>query len=391
MQGYPPLAQVAPAMRSFESSYKSRIGGYSQIPVIVPELPTGIMADEIIEPGPGQVRAFFVHGGNPAVIVPDQVKMVSAFRSLELMVVIDPFMTPTAKLAHYVLPTRLQYERADLPCWQYEGYWKPYTRYTPPIAKPAQGMEVVADEYIFWGLLKRLGKPMSFLGAAIPMDSAPDTDLFLSKVAEQAGRSFDEIKRHELGLFFADKQVLAQRGESDAKFTLADPEVMEEITELSQEQFGQEPITRDGAAATHRLIVRRQRHMFNSISRELPNTHRRVPHNPAFLNPEDICELGIVAGDRIRITSRTASVEAVAEADPNLRRGCVSMSHGFGDLPDANRYDDHGVAVNALLTTDFGLQTINAMPRMTAVPVNISPADRTDNAWADNRDGRVLQ
>ena len=148
---------------------------------------------------------------------------------------------------------------------------------------------------------------------------------------------------------------------------------------------------RVAAAATHRLIVRRQRHMFNSISRELPNTHRRVPHNPAYLNLGDLVALGIASGDRIRITSRTASVEAVAEADPNLRRGCVSMSHGFGDLPDENRYDDHGVAVNALLTTDFDLQTVNAMPRMTAVPVNISPAGRLDNAWADNRDGRVLQ
>ncbi len=206
----------------------------------------------------------------------------------------------------------------------------------------------------------------------------------------QAARS-TRSRTHELGLFFEDKQILALPGESDAKFTLADPEVMEEITELSLEQFGLEPITRDGSAATHRLIVRRQRHMFNSISRELPNTHRRVPHNPAFLHPEDLGELGIVSGDRIRITSTTASIEAIAEADPMLRRGCVSMSHGFGDLPDENRYGLHGVAVNALLTTDFDLQTVNAMPRMTAVPVSITPAGRLDNAWADNRDGRVLQ
>ena len=122
-----------------------------------------------------------------------------------------------------------------------------------------------------------------------------------------------------------------------------------------------------------------------------PGTHRRVPHNPAYLHPDDLAELGIASGDRIRITSRTASVEAIAEAAPKLRRGCISMSHGYGDLPDANRYGEHGVAVNALLTTDFDLQTVNAMPRMTALPVHVSPAGRLDNAWADNRDGRVLQ
>ena len=390
MPAYPPLCQVAPAARSFESSYKSRIGNYSQIPVIVPELPTGIMADEILEPGPGQVRAFFVHGGNPAVIVPDQVKMVKAFRSLELMVVIDPFLTPTAKLADYVLPTHLQYERADLPCWQYEGYWQSYTRYTPPIAKPADGMEVVADEYVFWGLLKRLGKQMSFLGTPIPMDRPPRTDAFLAIIAERAGRSLDEIRQHDLGVFFEDQVVLAQPGESDARFTLADPEVMAEIADLAREDFRQEPTTRDGSIATHRLIVRRQRHMFNSISRALPKTNRRVPHNSAYLNPADMVDLGISAGERIRITSKTASVEAMAESDTGLRRGCVSMSHGYGDLPDTNRYAEHGVAVNALLTTDSELQTINAMPRMTAVPVSICSVERLDNAWTQNGDGRVL-
>jgi len=390
MPGYPPLAQVAPAMRSFESSYRSRIGGYSQIPVIVPELPTGIMADEILAPGPGQVRAFFVHGGNPAVIVPDQVKVVRALRSLELLVVVDPYMTPTAKLADYVIPTHLQYERADLPCWQYEGYWQPWTRYTPAIAKPADGMEVVADEYIFWGLLKRLGKPMKFLGSEIGIESTPTTDDFLELVARQAGRSLDQIRVHERGLFFEDKTLFAGAGETDARFTLASPEVMEEITELSREPMAEESLTRDGVAATHRLIVRRQRHMFNSIGRALPNTHRRVPHNPAFINPDDLKELGLADGDRIRVTSATASVEAVATADPSLRSGCIAMSHGFGELPDDNRYDQHGVAVNALLTTDSGLQSINAMPRMTAVPVSISSAVRRDNVWADNSDGRVL-
>ncbi len=179
-------------------------------------------------------------------------------------------------------------------------------------------------------------------------------------------------------------------GESDARFTLASPEVMEEISELFSEPACEESRTRDGVVATHRLIVRRQRHMFNSIGKDLPNTHRRVPHNPAWMHPQDIADLGFAPGDRIRITSRTASVEAIATSDPTLRRGCIAMSHGYGDLPDTNRYDVHGVAVNALLTTDFELQSVNAMPRMSAVPVSISSADRRDNVWADNSDGRVL-
>src|SRR3546814_3269932 len=76
---------------------------------------TGVLADEILKPGPGRIRAMINHGGNPAVTVPDQRKIVEALRSLELLVSIDPFMTPTARLSHYILPPKLSYERADLP------------------------------------------------------------------------------------------------------------------------------------------------------------------------------------------------------------------------------------------------------------------------------------
>src|SRR5581483_1937468 len=108
-------------------------GGYG---ILFDELPTGILADEILEPGPGRVRVLISHGGNPASCVPDQRKMVQALSALDLLVTIDPHMTPTAKLSHYILPPLLQYERPDLPLWLYEAsfYPDPYTRYTTAVA-----------------------------------------------------------------------------------------------------------------------------------------------------------------------------------------------------------------------------------------------------------------
>jgi anaerobic selenocysteine-containing dehydrogenase len=121
MPRYPRPCRVIQAKRSYEKGFRSRVGDFGVLNCGVPEMPTGIMADEILNPGRGQIKAFFCHGGNPAVIVPDQLKVVRALRSLELLVTIDPYMTPTARLSHYVLPTVLQYERPDLPCWQAEN------------------------------------------------------------------------------------------------------------------------------------------------------------------------------------------------------------------------------------------------------------------------------
>jgi anaerobic selenocysteine-containing dehydrogenase len=373
---YPRLCQVIPPRRSYETGYKWRLGDYGSVQVTVPEAPSGLIADEILQPGPGQVKAFFVHGGNPAVIVPDQLKMVRAFRSLELMVVVDPFMTPSAKLAHYVFPTHLQYERPDLPCWQSEIYYyhKPYTRYTPAVARPDASLSVVADEYIFWALCKRLGKVMNFLGTDIDMSRPPTTDELLDVVARKAGTSVEELRPYELGVIREGEPQYAEPGSGDARLVFDPPEVLAELEELAREDSLQDIIVHNGTKATHLLTVRRQRHMMNSISRMLPNTHRRIPHNPAFMHPDDIAELGIQSGDPVRISSRTTTIEILCEADETMRRGVVSMSHGYGDLPELNDYRRTGVAVNALLSTDIDVQKINAMPRMTAVPVAITAA-----------------
>ena len=53
---------------------------------------------------------------------------------------------------------------------------------------------------------------------------------------------------------------------------------------------------------------------------------------------------------------------------------------GFGDLPDSSDYLTDGVSTNLLISTDRDLQTINAMPRMSGIPVNIRRASESANS-----------
>jgi anaerobic selenocysteine-containing dehydrogenase len=376
---YPRRCQVIPAQRSYEKGYRSRVGGYGLLPCGVPELPTGIMAEEILRPGPGRIKAFFAHGGNPAVIVPDQRKIVEAFRSLELLVTVDPYLTPTAKHSHYILPTTLQYERADLPCWQAESIFyamAPYTRYTPAVSKPPPEAQVVDDVHIFWGLAKRLGLTFAFLGSPLDMSRAPTADDLLEIVARRAKAPWEQIRQDPLGGFYEGEPQYAEPGSPGPmdKFTVAPPDVVAELAALATEDFRRQITVSNGATATHRLTVRRQRHMWNSIGRELPSTRRHAPYNAAMLNPKDLADLGLKAGDRVRLSSETTTVEMIAQADETLRPGVVSVVHGYGDLPEQIDFDKNGVSVNIFISTDANLQSINAMPRMTSVPVAISAA-----------------
>jgi len=127
-------------------------------------------------------------------------------------------------------------------------------------------------------------------------------------------------------------------------------------------------LLRDGGTATYRLIVRRIRDMYNSTGRFVATIRERLPHNSAYLNPQDLMALQCKEGDRIEITSDHGSIVAIAAEDAALRSGSISISHGFGGLPN-NDDPSNGVSTNLLTSTDIDLQTINAMPRMSALPV----------------------
>jgi anaerobic selenocysteine-containing dehydrogenase len=91
---------------------RSRIGG---LPSVNDAFPGGVLADEILTPGPKQVRALFVTGGNPLITMPNAGRLREAFSKLELLVTVDLFKNETGSLAHYVLPATSPLERPDLP------------------------------------------------------------------------------------------------------------------------------------------------------------------------------------------------------------------------------------------------------------------------------------
>ena len=102
-----------------------------------------------------------------------------------------------------------------------------------------------------------------------------------------------------------------------------------------------------------------------------------MPFNAAYINPDDLSDLGIAGGERIGITSAHGRIDAIAEADDSLRRGIVSMSHGWGGLPDDDQdITEKGVSVNLLVSGKLSdLDPINGMAVMTGVPVRIERAD----------------
>jgi anaerobic selenocysteine-containing dehydrogenase len=153
---------------------------------------------------------------------------------------------------------------------------------------------------------------------------------------------------------------------------VAPPDVLAEIDDLYARYAGGSP----GQEFTHRLAVRRLRDVNNTTYRDMSGVKARMPYNLAYINPTDLADRQIAAGEMIRITSPHGTIVAQAEADGSLRPGVVSMAHGFGALPDEGEYEHDGSSTNLLLSLERNRQAINAMPEMTGVPLKLEKAVR---------------
>jgi anaerobic selenocysteine-containing dehydrogenase len=363
-------AEVIPPNRTWEHGHKTRTGhGRFFTPEFGHEMPTGVLADEILTPGPGQIRALFVEGGNPAVAIPDQRKIVAALRSVDLLVSIDAFMSATARLAHYVLPPRLLYERADLPglLGAANKVSLSFAQYTGPIVTPPAGAEVTDDWYVYWGLARRMGRTLTIAGTPLDMNVPPTTDDLLSLITRDGRVSLDELREAPHGRVFDFPAEHVQPGRSDEgrHFEVMPGDVRKELDAYAKR--------RRPAGHRHLLTVRRMRHVINSLHPASSGSSDQKRHNPAFLHPEDLDALGIVDGARVDITSSYGTVTAVAAPDDRLRRGVVSMAHCFGGLPEDP--DKEGACTNLLISTEAGREAHNAMPWMSAVPVSVRAHD----------------
>ncbi|MET0370518.1 MAG: molybdopterin-dependent oxidoreductase [Sphingobium sp.] len=363
-------AEVIPPNRTWESGHHSRYGNYG---TIMGQMMSAILADEILLEGKGRIRALLCAGSNPANALPDQKKAIRALQSLDLLVTAEPRWAETARLAHYVMAPALALERPDHTLFtEMYGLTDPYAQYTPALLDPPPGSDVVEDWYVYYALAQRLGLSLSLMGQPLDMANRPSSDDLLAILARHGPISYGEVRSHPHGKIYdvEPQVVLPARPEATGRLEVMPADVAADMAALAQaapSDIG------PGTGFTHHLVSRRIRETVNTLGREFTAVRRRMPYNPLALHPEDLAQLGLREHDRVRIVSEAETIEALVASDATVRRGSASMNHGWGGLPDDGDVTEVGVSTSRLVTTDAGIETINAMPRMTAIPIRIEP------------------
>mgnify|MGYP001824078122 FL=1 len=376
----PPLPRLAQPLEiplAWKEGARSRIdeelGELTTLGFMGPirEMPTNLLADEILTPGEGQVRALIVVGGNPLMAWPDQVKTMKAMKSLDLLVCVDPYLSATTDFADYVIAPKLTLERDDVTLLADPFYEAPYSQYASTVVE--SDADLLEEWELYWGLAHHLGLSVRINDTEISADQKPSKYELLEVITSGSRVPLSWLRDNPGGHLFPQHRVAAQAMDPDCTDRLRFfPEGLDQDIADALEQSD------DERACPFRLICSRSKWLLNSSGRNLSMLAKKAgSHNPAFFNPDDLEALKIAEDTLVRIATEDGAIEAVASANPRIRRGVVSMYHCWGPVPDGKDQPDvrqTGANINLLLNNRRNTQRYTGMTRQSAIPIAVTVA-----------------
>jgi anaerobic selenocysteine-containing dehydrogenase len=310
------LTLSAKAGATYSGRYHSRV---RRLPEYEGEFPVATMADEMIEVGPGQVRAFVSIAGNPVLSTPGGPRLDRALAALDFVVAIDPYLNETTRHAHVILPPAIGLETENYDVIFHHFAVRNTARYSDALFPIAADRRY--DYQIFEGLRFALtGKP------SIP----PRERLDMGLRAGPRNTSVAELREHPHGVDYGPLEPgLPERLlTADARVKLAPEGFVRDIARLSREL--------ETPAPELVLVGRRQLRGNNSWMHNAPRLMRGPERCTLQIHPADATARGIAHGDDVELRSRAGAIVVPIEISHDVMPGVVSLPHGFGhDKPGA--------------------------------------------------------
>lgn len=340
------------------------------------------LPDEIDTPGEGQVRALIMHAGNPVVAGPDGDALDRSLSSLECLVVVDLVQRESHRHAHWLIPAPHWLERSELPFNLGNAQDRSFLQYAHRAVDPPP--DVRPEWQFFTDVALEMGVPMlgrrgvntairisRWLANTFRRPGLAITPAFLERLVVNGTKrgSYDAVKAAPHGIEHTDKRF----GQL-AEFRKGAPVLVapKEFCDALERELERVPVA-DGAYPFV-MTGRRTLHLMNSWLTELPNTLKRERENCCELHPDDAKELGVAHGDRVRVRSRTAAIELPCELSDRVKRGVVSIAHGWGSRvfspADGGEPRVYGVNRNRLVD-NRSLDPFSGTPKLNSTRVAV--------------------
>jgi anaerobic selenocysteine-containing dehydrogenase len=314
-----------------------------------------LCADPVDLQGGPPVTALFIQNTNPMVVAPESLRVREGFSRSDLFVCVhEQFMTETAMMADIVLPATTFLEHDDM----YQGGGHTYLQVTRKVIEPYA--ECRSNHRVLCGLAKRLGaqhpgfemSEWQLIEDALGRSGRPDAGSIHENHWHDCAPDFETM--HYLDGFAHDdgrfrfKPDWAAIGRDHATMA-ALPDHLANIDATDDEQ-------------PFRMVTAPARNYLNTSFTETPTSIASEERPTVLVHPQDLLEVGIDAGERVRIGNRRASVVVHARSFDGVQRGVVVVESIW-----PNRAFEEGVGINALVSAERGLPNGGAVYHDTAV------------------------
>ncbi|MDT4926058.1 MAG: hypothetical protein QOG01_3771 [Pseudonocardiales bacterium] len=366
--------------------WTSRVRG---LPEVLGELPVATLAEEILTPGEGQVRALITTSGNPCLSTPNAARLSAALEQLDFMVSIDIYINETTRHADVILPGPTPFERPHFDLVLYQFAVRNVANWTPAVLPSDLPQE--------WQTMLRLVGVLTGQGADADVEAI---DAFVAgEVANRAGldvalagdrfgpaRLIDLMLRAgPYDVTLADLEA-APHGIDFGALTPRLPEVL--ATESGRIELAPEPVVGDVARLTATLdhtphdadmvlIGRRQLSSNNSWMHNIAPLVRGANRCTAQVHPDDAARLGLTDGSLALVRSRVGDVRVPVEITETIRPGVISIPHGWGHDVDGVRTSvasAHAGVNSNLLADDLLVDALTGTAALNGIPVEVSAA-----------------
>ena len=320
--------------------WRSRVRG---IPEFAAEFPVATLADEILEPGVGQVRALVLYAGNPVLSAPDGRRMEQAIESLEFCVAVDHYLTESTRHADVILPPTAALERDEFDVVFPAVSVRNWVRWNPAAVPAPEG--ALSDADILRALLGRVWRRTPKFARTAAAREAVFARVFPRRFVDlalragpfglrrgpRAGLTLRKVERfpHGLDLGPLVPQLPARLMTEGKRIDLAHPVVMSDWPRVLDELARLESASGEGE---HDLLLIGRRHLRSNNS-WMHNSERLTKGRTRFtvqMHPDDAAARGLVDGDVALVRSTVGEIQVPVEITERLMPGVVSVPHGFG-------------------------------------------------------------
>jgi thiosulfate reductase/polysulfide reductase chain A len=272
---------------------------------------------------PYKIRALLNFGSNPLVTIANSRKVYDAILALELVVVSDMFMTPTAAMADYILPASFWPEVNQV-------VEIPYVAVNAVMAqqKVVTVGECRQDEDMLIDLAKRLNLP----GADQSFEEIVNFRLSGLDI------TFEELKKKRY--IFPEPEYYKYKKRKNGFRT---PSGKVELYSKSLKRMGYDPLPiyrepPESPVSTKELYKTypyvlttgsRRKEFFHSDNRQIETLRQRRPSPVAEINTQDAADNGIKHKDIVSIASPRGKITMQALVTNHIVKGVVNIDHGW--------------------------------------------------------------